>query len=370
MKPHILFYLGTRPEAIKLGPVIRQAREDGSFKVSVCLSGQHQHMALPMLRHFGIQPDVSVAVPRKIGNLPQLISASAADLYKLFERFRPDMLVVQGDTTSAMVGAICAFSEQIPLAHVEAGLRSGDFMHPFPEEFNRRVIGLAATLHFCPTRLSASNLMKEGVHRKRIRIVGNSCIDALFWTLTNSKPRECFSRDRIGILVTNHRRENWQSGIANLCHALDQIATANPKVEILFAVHLNPKVRRIVHGILGNTERVKLTEPLDYATFCWAMKQARLIITDSGGIQEEALALGTPTLVTRKVTERPEVLKGGTVQVVGIDTKKIVAAAQRICMDPSVYRQLHRPRFPFGRGNSSEKIVVALQHYFRRHAGR
>jgi UDP-N-acetylglucosamine 2-epimerase (non-hydrolysing) len=360
-----LFYLGTRPEAIKLGPVIRQAREDGTFRVTVCLSGQHQHMALPMLRHFGIQPDVTVAVPRKIGNLPQLISASAGNLYKLLERFRPAMLVVQGDTTSAMVGAICAFSERVPLAHVEAGLRSGDFMHPFPEEFNRRVIGLAADLHFCPTRRSASNLMKEGVHRQRIRIVGNSCIDALFWTLANSEPGECFGRHTIGILVTNHRRENWRFGIANLCHALERIARTSPNVEILFAVHLNPNVRSIVHKVLGRTERVRLTEPLDYATFCRAMKQARLIITDSGGIQEEALALGTPTLVTRKVTERPEVLKGGTVQIVGSDSRKIIAAAKRILTDPSIYRRLHRPRFPFGRGDTSEKIVRALRSYFK-----
>jgi UDP-N-acetylglucosamine 2-epimerase (non-hydrolysing) len=318
-----------------------------------------------MLRHFQLEPDLTLAVPRKVGNLPQLISAAAANLHKIFDDLHPDMLVVQGDTTSAMVGAICAFSERLPVAHVEAGLRSRDFMHPFPEEFNRRVIGLAADLHFCPTRQSASNLLKEGVDRRRIRIVGNSCIDALFWTLANSKPRECFSRGTIGILVTNHRRENWQSGIANLCHVLNRIATEIPKVEIVFAVHLNPKVRSIVHKILGNTEQVKLTEPLDYATFCWAMKQAKLIITDSGGIQEEALALGTPTLVTRRVTERPEALKGGTVQIVGNDSRKIMTAAQAICTNPSIYRRLHRPRFPFGRGNTSVKIVQSLRTYFK-----
>ena len=180
LKPHLLFFFGTRPEAIKLAPVIQRAREDGSFRVTVCLSGQHQHMTLPMLRHFQVEPDLTLAVPRKVGNLPQLISAAASNLSKVLEDLRPDMLVVQGDTTSAMVGAICAFSERLAVGHVEAGLRSGDFMHPFPEEFNRRVIGLAATLHFCPTRGSASNLIKEGVARARIRIVGNSCIDALF----------------------------------------------------------------------------------------------------------------------------------------------------------------------------------------------
>ena len=323
-------------------------------------------MAMPMLRHFQVEPDLTLAISRKVGNLPQLISAAAANLYKVFDDLRPDMLVVQGDTTSAMVGAICAFSERLPVAHVEAGLRSGDFMHPFPEEFNRRVIGLAANLHFCPTRRSASNLLKEGVARGRIHVVGNSCIDALFWTLANTKPQECFNRDAIGILVTNHRRENWESGIANLCRALKRIATTIPNVEILFPVHLNPKVRGIVHGILGKTKRVKLTKPLDYATFCWAMKQARLIITDSGGIQEEALALGTPTLVTRKVTERPEVQEGGTVQIIGSDTQKIVAAAKTICTNPSVYRRLHHPRFPFGRGNTSAKIVRSLRAYFKR----
>jgi UDP-N-acetylglucosamine 2-epimerase (non-hydrolysing) len=365
LKPHLLFYFGTRPEAIKLAPVIRRLREDGSFKVTVCLSGQHQHLALPMLRHFKVEPDITLAVARKVGNLPQLISAAAANLYKLLRDFAPDMLVVQGDTTSAMIGAICAFSERLPVAHVEAGLRSGDFMHPFPEELNRRVIGLTATLHFCPTRLSAANLVKEGVNRRQIRIVGNSCIDAVMWTLAKTKRKQCFSRDKVGILVTNHRRENWEFGIANLCHALRRMANAIPRVEVLFAVHLNPKVRSIVHRILGDTQRVKLTEPLDYAPFCWAMKQARLIITDSGGIQEEALALGTPTLVTRKVTERPEVLKGGTVQIIGNDNRKIIAAAQAICTNESLYRRLHRPRFPFGRGDTSAKIVQSFRTYFK-----
>src|ERR1043166_8982728 len=352
LKPHLLFYLGTRPEAIKLAPVIRRTRESGAFKVTVCLSGQHQHLALPMLSHFEIKPDVTLAMSRKVGNLPQLISAAAANLYKILQRFNPGMLVVQGDTTSAMVGAICAFSEQLPVAHVEAGLRSGDFLHPFPEEFNRRVISLAAALHFCPTALYASNLLKEGIPRRKIHIVGNSCIDALLWTLTNTARRDLFSPGKIGILVTNHRRENWKTGIARLCQALLQITTLVPDVEVLFAVHLNPKVRSIVHGILANTERVRLVEPLDNASFCWAMKQARLIITDSGGVQEEALALGTPTLVTRKVTERPEVLKGGTVQIVGNDTRKIVSVARKICTSPALYRRLHRPRFPFGRGDT------------------
>jgi UDP-N-acetylglucosamine 2-epimerase (non-hydrolysing) len=365
LKPHLLFFFGTRPEAIKLAPVIRCLRADGSFKVTVCLSGQHQHMTLPMLRHFRVKPDLTLAVSRKVGNLTQLISAAATDLSKTLEDLRPDMLVVQGDTTSAMVGAICAFSERLPIAHVEAGLRSRDFMHPFPEEFNRRVIGLAATLHFCPTQGSASNLIKEGVPRSRVRIVGNSCIDALFWTLTNTERKKCFGQDKIGILVTNHRRENWQSGIANLCQALTFIATAIPNVEILFPVHLNPKVSKIVHPLLDKTKNVKLLKPLDYGTFCWAMKEAKLIITDSGGIQEEALALGTPTLVTRKVTERPEVLEGGTIQIVGNDTRKIMTAVQAICTNPSVYRRLHHPRFPFGRGNTSVKIVQSLHTYFK-----
>lgn len=366
MKPHLVFYLGTRPEAIKLAPVIRAARADRFFSVTVCLSGQHEHMALPMLRHFGTEPDQTLSISRKVGNLPELISAAAANLSKILHQQRPDMLIVQGDTTSAMIGAICAFSEQLPVAHVEAGLRSGDFMHPFPEEFNRRVISLAAALHFCPTRQSADNLLREGVTRSSIYIVGNSCIDALFWTLKNSKPKPIFDKTKTGILVTSHRRENWEFGVQNLCVALNKIARTHSNLDILFAVHLNPRVRSIVKKALAKTDQVRLVEPLDYSTFCWAMKQARLIVTDSGGIQEEALALGTPTLVTRKVTERPEVLEGGTVQIVGNNSDEIVARAEPILTNSSTYKRLHHARFPFGRGTTSTKIMRVLRRHFRK----
>lgn len=365
MKPHLLFFLGTRPEAIKLGPVVRAARESKAFKITVCLSGQHRHMALPMLRHFEVEPDLELEVPRDVGNLPHLIGTIATRLGTIFQEVRPDMLVVQGDTTSAMVGAICAFSERLPVAHVEAGLRSWDFQHPFPEEFNRRVISLSGSLHFCPTRVSAANLLKEGVNRRQIRVVGNSCIDALFWTLRNSSAPQCFAPGTTGVLVTGHRRENWDTGIAGLCVALKRIVAAHPDVDILFPVHLNPKVHTVVHRILGDAERIRLVEPLDYRTFCWAMKQAKLIITDSGGVQEEALALGTPALVTRKVTERPEVLEGGTVQLVGSTTTRIVSAANRLLGSQEIYARHNLPRFPFGRGNASLKIVQALLRHVR-----
>jgi UDP-N-acetylglucosamine 2-epimerase (non-hydrolysing) len=364
MKPHLLFFLGTRPEAIKLGPVIRAARESRRFKITVCFSGQHKHMALPMLQHFGVEPTLELEVPRDVGNLPHLIGTIATRLGTIFQQVRPDMLIVQGDTTSAMVGATCAFSERLPVAHVEAGLRSWDFQHPFPEEFNRRVISLGAALHLCPTKVSAANLVKEGVSRRQIRIVGNSCIDALFWTLRQAAPPPCFDEGKMGILVTGHRRENWEEGIANLCAALKRIVAAHPQADILFPVHLNPKVQTVVRRILGDARRVRLTEPLDYRTFCWAMKQAKLIITDSGGVQEEALALGTPTLVTRKVTERPEVLDGGTVQLVGSNTTRIASIAHRLLGDEEMYARLNRPRFPFGRGDASVKIVQALVQHF------
>jgi len=251
------------------------------------------------------------------------------------------------------------------VAHVEAGLRSWDFMHPFPEEFNRRVISLASVLNFCPTQLSAANLIKEGVAKRSIRVVGNSCIDALFWTLSHSKAPKCFTEGSTGILVTGHRRENWDEGIANLCGAVRKLVETWPEAEVLLPVHLNPKVRGVIHEMLGSTERVKLTEPLDYPTFCWAMKQAKLILTDSGGVQEEALALGIPTLVTRKVTERPEVLEGGTVQLVGSDPQRIFRAANRLLGQMDLYKRLNRPRFPFGRGDSSAKIVHALKRHFK-----
>jgi len=364
-KPRIMFLLGTRPEAIKLAPVIRAANDAGSFEVTLCLSGQHKHMAIPMLEHFRLETDVTFDVPREAGNLPHLISAVASRVGEMFAQLRPELVIVQGDTTTAMVGAICGFYEQIPVAHVEAGLRSWDFMHPFPEEFNRRVISLSAALHFCPTELSAANLMKEGVPKRRIRIVGNSCIDALMWTLSQSQPADCFSDKMDGILVTGHRRENWDEGIVNLCTAIRQLIDTWEKVEVLFPMHLNPKVRDVVCKILGDTNRVRLTEPLDYRTFCWAMKQAKLIITDSGGVQEEALALGTPTLVTRKVTERPEVLESGTVQLVGNTPATIVRCASRLLGQDKFYKRLNRPSFPFGRGNASLKIIRGLKRYFQ-----
>lgn len=364
MKPHLLFFLGTRPEAIKLGPVIRAARESKAFKITVCLSGQHKHMALPMLRHFKVEPDLELEVPRGVGNLAHLIGTVATRLGNLFQELRPDLLIVQGDTTSAMVGATCAFSERLPVAHVEAGLRSWDFQHPFPEEFNRRVISLGAALHLCPTRVSAANLCKEGVSPRQIKVVGNSCIDALLWTLRHSAAPKSFTPGATGILVTGHRRENWDSGIAGLCRALKRIVAAHPRAEVLFPVHLNPKVQEIVHGLLADADRIRLVEPLDYRRFCWAMKEAKIIITDSGGVQEEALALGTPTIVTRKVTERPEVLEGGTVQLVGNSTARIVSASNKLLRDGAEYERLNRPKFPFGRGDASEKIVVALKRYF------
>ena len=363
-KPKLLFLLGTRPEAIKLAPVVRAAKDSGAFAVTLCLSGQHKHMAIPMLEHFRLKPDVTFDVPREVGNLPFLIGAVASRVGEIFTRIRPELVVVQGDTTTAMVGSICGFYEHIPVAHVEAGLRSWDFMHPFPEEFNRRVISLSAALHFCPTSLSASNLLKEGVAKKTIRVVGNSCIDALLWTLKHSQPSECFSPGKDGILVTGHRRENWDEGIANLCRAVRQLTDTWEYTEVLFPVHLNPKVRDVVHKILGDTDRVRLTEPLDYRTFCWAMKQAKLIITDSGGVQEEALALGTPTLVTRKVTERPEVLESGTVQLVGNTPEKIVRFANRILGKSEYYKKLNHPSFPFGHGDTSAKIIRELRRYF------
>jgi UDP-N-acetylglucosamine 2-epimerase (non-hydrolysing) len=361
MRKKVLILVGTRPEVIKLAPVIRAMKSSKILKPVVCLSGQHAHMVTPLLNHFGIRPDHVLELNRSGSNLTNLLAEMARGLGVFLQKSRPACIVVQGDTSSAMLGAVAGFYEGIPVAHVEAGLRSFDLQQPFPEEFNRRVISLAAAIHFCPTQVSASNLRKEGIPPNRIRIVGNTCIDALLWTTATKSRKSTFAPGTRGILVTSHRRENWETGIANLCGVLCQLAEKFRDVEILFPVHKNPIVRKIVESMLSGQDRIRLVEPMDYPEFCAAMRDAYLIISDSGGVQEEALALGTPVLVTRNLTERPEVLEGGTVQLVGSTGKRLTAEATRLLSNPAEHAKRAKPRFPFGKGDSAKKILTALE---------
>lgn len=364
----VLFLMGTRPEVIKLAPVIHAARAASCLDVQVCMTGQHAHMTAPMLEHFDITPDASLRVRRTSKTLSELVGLTATSLGRLIQRDRPDWLVVQGDTTTTLVGALCGFYERVPVAHVEAGLRSWDFNNPFPEELNRRAVSLAARLHFCPTRTSASNLIREGIDKKNIVVVGNTVIDALLWTLSNKPLPSPFKDDRFRILVTSHRRENWGEGIQSICTALREIVRLNPRTDIIFPVHKNPVVRNTVTATIGDDPRIRLLPPMDYPSFCSAMKHADLVITDSGGVQEETLALGIPTLVTRTVTERPEVLVGGTVRLVGTDKESLIQNSMQLMTDARARKFASRRRFPFGRGDAAKKIVGTLASRTRNHA--
>ncbi len=347
-KAKILVLVGTRPEAIKLAPVVMALQRSRQLEPSVWLTGQHS-------------ADGVFRLTRRSANITDLLAEVSRRLATHLARLRPDMIVVQGDTTSAMLGAVACFYEGIPVAHVEAGLRSFDLQHPFPEEFNRRVISIAGTLHFCPTKVSAANLLHEGVDRKSIHVVGNTCIDALFWTLRRTHGRRIFPAGRRGILVTLHRRENWGNAIAGICRVLRKLASDFPDTEILLPVHKNPVVAETIRRELRGQGRINLVEPMDYASFCRAMKEAYLIVSDSGGVQEEALALGTPVLVTRTVTERPEVLEGGTVRLVGTSAKKLYEEASKLLTSATSYRKASKARFPFGRGQAGSQIARLIK---------
>jgi UDP-N-acetylglucosamine 2-epimerase (non-hydrolysing) len=357
----LLVLVGTRPEAIKLAPVVVAARRARSLRCLVCLSGQHQNLAVPALAHFGLRPDIRLPPVRHQGDLTRLVGHATAALGRVVERQRPDWLVVQGDTTTAMLGAMCGFHLRIPVAHVEAGLRSGSMEHPFPEEFNRRVISLASTLHFAPTRGSRANLLREGVPARRIHLVGNTVVDALLWTVRHQALASPFRRGCRGILVTAHRRENQGHGIRQICVAVLRLCREFRDLHVIFPVHPNPEVRRTVVESLAGLEQVSLVAPLEYPRFCRAMRAASLVISDSGGVQEEALALGTPTLVTRQVTERPEALKWRTVRLVGTHPSGILRQARLLLGNARAYQEACRAHFPFGKGDAAKRILATLK---------
>jgi len=362
----VLILVGTRPEAIKVAPLARAIEKSLTLRAEVILTGQHPVLASNMLRHFCVRPARTLPIQRKTSSLSELLGTTSSSLAVELLKHRPDGILVQGDTTSAMIGAMAGFYEGIPVFHVEAGLRSYDLQQPFPEEFNRRVISLATCLHFCPTALSKKQLLAEGVPARSIYVAGNTCIDALMWTLAKKLPKgSIFSAGKRGILVTGHRRENWESGLEQMCHALRQVAVKHSDVEIVYAVHPNPLVQEIAATVLQGIPGVRLIEPLSYPDFCMAMREACLIVSDSGGVQEEALALGTPVLVTRNVTERPEVLKWSTVRLVGNNPKRIVREVDSLLNNPAAYRKAATPHFPFGRGDAARKITAVIERFFK-----
>jgi UDP-N-acetylglucosamine 2-epimerase (non-hydrolysing) len=369
----VLIIFGTRPEAIKLAPVIRELGKRSEFDPRVCVTAQHREMLDQVLQLFEIRPDWDLGIMRPDQSLFEVTERALAALEGVLEAERPELVLVQGDTTTAFVGALAGFYRKIRVGHIEAGLRSCDKFAPFPEEMNRRLADELSDLLFAPTEGAKANLLREGFPEERIFVTGNTVIDALLWTVERLESPEAQARlarrfaelglDLEGkrlILVTAHRRESF-GRLGEICHALRLIAEHNRDVELVYPVHLNPQVRGPVRRALKGLERVHLLEPLDYESFVWLMSRAYLILTDSGGIQEEAPSLGKPVLVMRERTERPEALAAGTAKLVGVAPQRIFQEAQRLLDEPAEYAKMARAVNPFGDGHAAERIVSILK---------
>jgi len=366
----ILSVFGTRPEAIKMASIVRLLKETAGVEARVCVTAQHRQMLDQALDLFGIKPDYDLDLMRDGQSLAQLSAGIFTHLDPVLEEFRPDWVLAVGDTTTVVTTSLLAFYRKIKFGHVEAGLRTHDKWHPFPEEINRRIATVTADLHFAPTEWSKGNLLREGVDGKRIFVTGNSVIDALNFVSKQEEPREIkellerllvtrrLETKRL-ILVTAHRRENFGEPMENICRALKELASRED-VEIVYPVHLNPNVQEPVNRILGNVKRITLLPPLDYLPLVHLMKHAALILTDSGGIQEEAPTFGIPVLVMRETTERPEGVDAGILKLVGTETSRIVNEAGRLLDDPSAFAKMAKAANPYGDGHAAERIVEAL----------
>jgi UDP-N-acetylglucosamine 2-epimerase (non-hydrolysing) len=359
----VLSVFGTRPEAIKLAPVILElAKHSGQIESQVCVTAQHREMLDQVLEWFQIKPDYDLDLMQADQGLAQFGSRALVAVTQVLQEVEPDLVLVQGDTTSAMMAALAAFYLHIPVGHVEAGLRTRDRYNPFPEEINRRVTGVLASYHFAPTERAATALREEQVPEESIFVTGNTVVDALLMTILRKVDLqlEIGLNGRYPILVTAHRRESFGAPFESLCLALCDLAERNEDVEIIYPVHLNPNVRDPVKRILAGQPRVHLLEPLRYEQFAHLMARAYLILTDSGGIQEEAPVLGKPTLVMRETTERPEAIEAGTARLVGTDRQRIVAEAERLLRDKEAYRSMAQAGSPFGDGHAAERIVQII----------
>jgi UDP-N-acetylglucosamine 2-epimerase (non-hydrolysing) len=362
----ILSIFGTRPEAIKMAPILARLRDDYPQVSSVvCVTGQHREMLEQVLTLFGIVPQYDLALMQANQTLSHLTAEAMRGLDPILAAERPDWVLTQGDTTTAMVGALAAFYHRCRVGHVEAGLRTFDKWQPYPEEINRRIADLIADLHFAPTPESAKNLLREGISPEGILVTGNTGIDALQMVAGcpydwKAGPLANLPRDLPLILVTAHRRENFGPPLQRICAALRTIAHRHPDHHLVYPVHLNPHVREVVVPALGGLSNVHLLPPLDYLPLVHLMKASTLVLTDSGGIQEEAPGLGKPVLVLREVTERPEGVASGTVRLVGTDPDRIVEAVTTLLTDPDAYRQMAQARNPYGDGEASRRILARI----------
>lgn len=368
-RARILTIFGTRPEAIKLFPVVHALAADPRFTSRVCVSAQHRAMLDQVLAIAAITPEHDLDLMREGQSLDSLTAALLTGLGRVMDEEQPARVIVQGDTATAMAGALAAYYRRIPVAHVEAGLRSGNIYHPWPEEVNRKVIGAIASSHFAPTETSAAALRAENVPASRIQITGNTVIDALRWVTRRiaAEPALASGLDALAarfagkriIAVTSHRRENFGPGMANIAEAIRQIA-ARSDVAVIFPVHLNPNVRGVMEAALAGLANVALIAPLDYPHFARLIGMSEIMLTDSGGVQEEAPALGKPVLVMRETTERPEGIAAGTARLVGTDPTRIVSEIFNLLYDSAAYEAMARAHHPFGDGQAARRIVEAL----------
>lgn len=370
-----LCVFGTRPEAIKMAPLALQLAADERFDAKVCVTGQHREMLDQVLSLFDLKPDYDLNIMKPGQDLTDVTAGILTGLKPVLAEFKPDIVLVHGDTATTFAASLAAYYQQIPVGHVEAGLRTGNIYSPWPEEGNRKLTGALATLHFAPTETSRQNLLNEGVGEERILVTGNTVIDALLDVVAKLEASQSlqaqFSQqfnflraDKKLILVTGHRRESFGGGFERICRALVDTAKAHPEVQVVYPVHLNPNVREPVNRLLQGIENVHLIEPLDYLPFVYLMNRAHLILTDSGGIQEEAPSLGKPVLVMRDTTERPEAVEAGTVKLVGTDTDMIVKHLNLLLSDETAYAAMSRAHNPYGDGRACSRIQEGLLTWF------
>lgn len=374
----ILTVFGTRPEAIKMAPLLMALKNVPEVEARVCVTGQHREMLRQVLEIFGIVPDFNLDLMREGQDLYDLTSRVLLGMRGVLAQCRPDMVLVHGDTTTTFAATLAAFYQKIPVGHVEAGLRTHDLHSPWPEEANRALTGRLAACHFAPTPASKANLVAEGVSADSIFVTGNTVIDALHYVL-NQLERDAARRARVQahvaaagyppgarrmVLVTGHRRENFGDGFERIFTALRTLAQRFGEVDFVYPVHLNPRVREPAHALLSGIGNVHLIEPLEYEPFVYLMSRSHFIISDSGGIQEEAPSLGKPVLVTRDTTERPEAVQAGTVQLVGTDAQRIVAAASGLLESPALHEQMSKAHNPYGDGRAAERIASHLRARF------
>lgn len=369
MSKKLLFIFGTRPEAIKMAPLIKEFQKDNLFDVKVCVTAQHRQMLDQVLELFDIKPDFDLDLMKPNQDLYDITSNVLLGLRNIYKDYKPDLVFVHGDTTTTLGASLASFYQKIPVAHIEAGLRTHNIYSPFPEEINRQLTSRLATYHFAPTESSKQNLLKEGIAKESIFVTGNTVIDALLEVAKSVQSKDIKIAgyevtNRKIILVTGHRRENFGEGFLNICKALKEIALEHQDIDIVYPVHLNPNVQKPVFEFLSDISNIYLIKPLDYEPFVYLMSKSYIILTDSGGVQEEAPSLGKPVLVMRDTTERPEAVEAGTVKLVGTDRDLIVSSINELLNNKKMYKKMSEAHNPYGDGKACKKIINFIKEVY------